>query len=65
MKNDFEPAIGHRFTFRATPMPHWNGVLVRMEQSGLRPEEETNYQGANGGWQRLIGGLERVLAALV
>jgi uncharacterized protein YndB with AHSA1/START domain len=26
MKNDFQPVVGHRFTFRATPMPHWNGV---------------------------------------
>ncbi len=27
MKNDFEPVVGHRFRFRATPMPHWNGVI--------------------------------------
>src|SRR4030095_12093202 len=26
MKNDFEPVVGHKFHFRATPMPHWNGV---------------------------------------
>ncbi|MGI0156414.1 MAG: SRPBCC domain-containing protein, partial [Thermoplasmata archaeon] len=26
MKNDFQPVVGHRFTFRADPMPHWNGV---------------------------------------
>jgi uncharacterized protein YndB with AHSA1/START domain len=26
MKNDFRPIVGHRFTFRATPVPHWNGV---------------------------------------
>jgi uncharacterized protein YndB with AHSA1/START domain len=26
MKNDFQPVVGHRFNFRATPMPHWNGV---------------------------------------
>jgi uncharacterized protein YndB with AHSA1/START domain len=108
MENDFQPVVGHRFNFRATPMPHWNGivdcqvlvvepnqrlsyswnasdeestgglktvvtwtltptkggVLVRMEQSGFRPEEEANYQGANYGWQRYIGGLERVAAGL-
>jgi uncharacterized protein YndB with AHSA1/START domain len=94
MKNDFLPVVGHRFNFRATPMPHWNGVtdcrvlvvepnerlsyswnasgeeaaaglktvvtwtltptrsgtLVRVEQSGFRPEDEANYQGANYGW---------------
>jgi uncharacterized protein YndB with AHSA1/START domain len=108
MENDFQPVVGHRFNFRATPMPHWNGivdsqvlvvepnqrlsyswnasgvetadglktvvtwtltptkggVLVRMEQSGFRPEDEANYQGANYGWQRFIGGLERVAAGL-
>jgi uncharacterized protein YndB with AHSA1/START domain len=26
MKNDFQPVVGHRFNFRATPTPHWNGV---------------------------------------
>jgi uncharacterized protein YndB with AHSA1/START domain len=108
MKNDFQPVVGHRFNFRAAPMPHWNGVtdcqvlavepnerlsyswnasgeeaagglktvvtwtltpasggaLVRMEQSGFRPEDERNYQGASYGWQRYIGGLERVAAGL-
>jgi uncharacterized protein YndB with AHSA1/START domain len=109
MQNDFQPVVGHRFNFRATPMPHWNGVVdcevlvvepherlsyswnasgeeaagglrtvvtwtltptkggstqVRMEQSGFRPEDEANYQGANYGWQKFIAGLERVLAGL-
>ena len=27
MQNDFQPVVGHRFTFRAAPMPHWNGVV--------------------------------------
>ena len=26
MKNDFQPVVGHRFQFRATPMPGWSGV---------------------------------------
>ena len=108
MENDLQPVVGHRFNFRAKPMPHWNGivdcqvlvvepnqrlsyswnasgeealgglktvvtwtltptkggVLVRMEQSGFRPEDEANYQGANYGWQRYIGGLERVAEGL-
>ena len=41
-----------------------DGALVRMEQSGFRPEEEANYQGANYGWQQFIAGLERVTAEL-
>src|SRR6478609_905857 len=98
MKNDFRPAVGHRFQFRDTPLAHWNGVtdcevlavepyerlsytwnasgdeaanglktvvtwtltptrggvVVRMEQSGFRPEDEANYQGAAYGWQRNV-----------
>ncbi len=102
MKNDFAPVVAHRFTFRATPMPNWNGIidcevlvvepnkklsyswgslglesvvvwtliateagtLVRMEQSGFRPDQEANYQGAKYGWQKFIGNLERVVAGL-
>jgi uncharacterized protein YndB with AHSA1/START domain len=26
MANDFQPVVGHRFTFRAKPMPGWSGV---------------------------------------
>jgi uncharacterized protein YndB with AHSA1/START domain len=40
------------------------GTLLRMEQSGFRPDQEANYQGANYGWQKFIGGLERVVAGL-
>jgi uncharacterized protein YndB with AHSA1/START domain len=47
-----------------TLTPTKEGTLVRMEQSGFRPEDEANYQGANYGWQRFIGGLERVVARL-
>jgi len=27
MKNDFQPVVGHRFNFRATPVQNWNGVI--------------------------------------
>jgi uncharacterized protein YndB with AHSA1/START domain len=26
MENDFQPTLGHRFTFRAKPQPGWDGV---------------------------------------
>jgi uncharacterized protein YndB with AHSA1/START domain len=45
-----------------TLTPTKSGTLVRMEQSGFLPEQEANYQGATYGWQRFIGGLERVAA---
>jgi hypothetical protein len=38
------------------------GTHVRVEQSGFRPEDTANYQGANYGWQKYFAGLERVAA---
>lgn len=40
------------------------GTLVRMEQSGFGPDQEANYKGASYGWQKFIGGLERVVGGL-
>ena len=104
MKNDFQPVVGHRFNFRATPVMGWNGVtdcevlalepptrlvyswnasgeqardglktvvtwtltpveggvLVRMEQSGFRPQDEPGYRGMGGGWPGILGQLEQV-----
>ncbi|MGH9746178.1 MAG: SRPBCC family protein [Candidatus Acidiferrales bacterium] len=102
MDNDFQPVVGHRFQFRSTPVPNWNGTidcevlvvepnkklsyswgtlglgsvvewtlvatvggtLVRMEHSGFRPDQEAAYKGANYGWQKFIGGLEKVVSGL-
>jgi uncharacterized protein YndB with AHSA1/START domain len=102
MENDFQPVVGHKFNFRSTPMPHWNGIidcevlivepnkklsytwsslglvsvvvltlaaisggtLVRMEQSGFRPDQEAAYNGANYGWQKFIESLGRVVEGL-
>src|ERR1700740_3654382 len=27
MDNDFQPAVGHKFSFRSKPVPNWNGVI--------------------------------------
>jgi uncharacterized protein YndB with AHSA1/START domain len=27
MGNDFQPQVGHRFKFRSTPVPNWDGVI--------------------------------------
>lgn len=59
-----EAANGLRTVVTWTLTPTKSGVLVRMEQSGFRPEDERNYQGANYGWQRFIGALDRVAAGL-
>lgn len=42
MKNDFQPVVGHRFTFRAKPMPQWNGV-VDCEVLVLEPHTRLSY----------------------
>ena len=59
-----EAAGGLKTIVTWTLTPTQEGVLVRMEQSGFRPEDEANYQGANYGWQRYLAGLERVAAGL-
>ena len=108
MANDFEAKVGHRGSFRMTPMPGWNGVtdyevltvvphaelsytwnasgeeaanglktvvkftlaqedgavLLRMEQSGFREQDQRNFMGARYGWERNLGELERVVAGL-
>ena len=99
MDNDFQPVVGHKFTFRSTPMPKWDGIIacevlaveppqklsytwsafgleslvvftlsptgsgtvLRMEHSGFLPDQERAYQGANYGWQKFLGNLDRVL----
>lgn len=44
-----------------TLTPTTDGVLVRMEQRGFRPEQELNYQGALMGWQRFLAKLHDLL----
>jgi hypothetical protein len=33
-----------------------------MEQSGFRPDQQQNYQGARFGWQKFFANLQQVLA---
>jgi len=41
-----------------TLTPRAGGTLVRMEQSGFRPQDEAGYRGMGGGWPRILGRLE-------
>jgi uncharacterized protein YndB with AHSA1/START domain len=59
-----EAATGPKTVVTWTLTPTKTGTHVRMEQSGFRPEDERFYQGAGYGWQRMVGGLERVVAGL-
>jgi uncharacterized protein YndB with AHSA1/START domain len=45
-------------TWTLTPVE--GGTLVRMEQSGFRPQDEMGYQMMGGGWPSIVAGLERV-----
>jgi uncharacterized protein YndB with AHSA1/START domain len=41
--------------------PKGTGTLLRMEQTGFRPDQPQNYQGAKYGWQHFFGKLEQIL----
>ena len=47
MKNDFEPKVGHRFTFRATPIPGWKGV-TNCEVVTVEPPTRLVYRWGDG-----------------
>jgi len=59
-----EAARGLRTVVTFTLTRTDTGTLVRVEQSGFRPDQNANFHGANHGWQRFLGGLERVAAGL-
>jgi uncharacterized protein YndB with AHSA1/START domain len=46
-------------TWTLTPVE--GGVLLRMEQSGFRPDQEHAYRGATYGWKGFMDKLERVV----
>jgi uncharacterized protein YndB with AHSA1/START domain len=48
MKNDFELVEGHKFNFRADPMPHWNGV-TDCEVLAIEPYKRLSYTGNSSG----------------
>jgi uncharacterized protein YndB with AHSA1/START domain len=54
-------AFGHESTVEFTLTPADGGTQLRMEHSGFRANQEAAYQGAQYGWQRFIGNLERLL----
>jgi uncharacterized protein YndB with AHSA1/START domain len=59
-----EAATGIKTIVTWTLTPPNGGTPVRMEQSGFRPEETGNYQGANYGWQKYFAALAQVAAGL-
>lgn len=47
-----------------TLIPTDGGTNIRMEHSGFGPDQDFAYKGATYGWQKFIGGLERVVAGM-
>jgi uncharacterized protein YndB with AHSA1/START domain len=47
-----------------TLTPTLTGTLLRMEQSGFRPDQTQAYHGARYGWQQYFAALEQVLARI-
>ena len=47
MKNDFAPAVGHRFQFRATPMPGWAG-FTNCQVIEVEPPSRLAYRWGDG-----------------
>jgi uncharacterized protein YndB with AHSA1/START domain len=54
-------SLGLESTVHWTLTPTEGGTHLRMEHSGFGPGQDAAYKGANYGWQRFLGGLERVL----
>ena len=57
-------AMGLESVVTWTLTPTGTGTRLRMEQSGLRPDQQKAYQGAKYGWQKFFASLERVVAGL-
>src|SRR5262249_58705940 len=53
MKNDFQPVVGHRFNFRAEPMPQWNGV-TDCEVLVIEPNERLSYSWSASGEETVV-----------
>ena len=43
LKSDFQPVVGHTFSFRNAPMPHWDGI-VHGEVLTVAPPERLAYR---------------------
>ena len=53
MDNDFQPVVGHKFNFRATPMPQWNGV-IDCEVLVVEPNKKLSYSWGSMGLASVV-----------
>ena len=53
MANDFKPVVGHRFSFRSTPMPNWNGI-IDSEVLIVEPHTRLSYSWGSMGLETVV-----------
>jgi uncharacterized protein YndB with AHSA1/START domain len=53
MDNDFEPVVGHKFNFRSTPVPNWNGI-IDSEVLVVEPNKKLSYKWGAFGLESLV-----------
>jgi uncharacterized protein YndB with AHSA1/START domain len=53
MKNDFQPAVGHHFSFRSTPVPGWDGV-IESEVLVIEPNSRLSYSWGTMGTMSVV-----------
>ena len=53
MKNDFQAMVGHGFSFRATPVPNWNGV-IECEVLVVEPHSRLSYSWGTMGMKSVV-----------
>jgi uncharacterized protein YndB with AHSA1/START domain len=53
MENDFQPVLGHKFTFRTKPRPGFDGI-VRCQVTELDPPRRLAYSWGGGGHETVV-----------
>jgi uncharacterized protein YndB with AHSA1/START domain len=53
MKNDFKPEVGHRFNFRSTPVPGWDGI-INSEVLVVEPNSRLSYRWTSMGLETVV-----------
>jgi uncharacterized protein YndB with AHSA1/START domain len=57
-------AFGLESVVTFTLEPTSTGTIIRMEQTGFRPDQELAYRGAKAAWKQFMAALENTVASL-